>query len=86
LNFHSLPPPEIRAAYEAIETRDNKISNYEMLEHFDPDYYGAVVLDESSIIKHFEGKFRNLIAVLLGPGRKSDAGDNALKLNARQDE
>lgn len=34
------------------------ITNYEMLEHFDPTRYGAVVLDESSILKAFEGKTR----------------------------
>lgn len=37
------------------------ITNYEMLEHFDPARFEGVVLDESSIIKHFEGKFRNLL-------------------------
>lgn len=38
------------------------ITNYEMLSHFDPSAFGAVVLDESSILKNFEGKVRtNLI-------------------------
>lgn len=37
------------------------ITNYEMLEHFNPGDYEGIVLDESSIIKHFEGKFRNQI-------------------------
>lgn len=37
------------------------IANYEMLEHFEPKKFKGVVLDESSIIKHFEGKFRNSI-------------------------
>lgn len=37
------------------------ITNYEMLEHFDTSRFVGVVLDESSIIKHFEGKFRNLL-------------------------
>lgn len=35
------------------------ITNYEMLEHFDPSAFGAVVLDESSILKAFDGKTRN---------------------------
>ncbi len=35
------------------------ITNYEMLPHFDPDYFRAVVLDESSILKSFQGKTRN---------------------------
>lgn len=34
------------------------ITNYEMVEHFDPAEYGAVVLDESSILKALDGKTR----------------------------
>jgi superfamily II DNA or RNA helicase len=34
------------------------ITNYEMLHAFDPSAFGAVVLDESSILKNFEGKVR----------------------------
>ena len=34
------------------------ITNYEMVEHFDPSDYGAVVLDESSILKALDGKTR----------------------------
>ena len=34
------------------------ITNYEMLHAFDPSAFGAVVLDESSILKNFEGKTR----------------------------
>lgn len=37
------------------------ITNYEMLEHFDPGYFAGIVLDESSILKSFEGKTRNTI-------------------------
>lgn len=37
------------------------ITNYEMLEHFDPDKFGAVVLDESSIIKHQDSKTRQRV-------------------------
>src|SRR6267142_2608686 len=36
-------------------------TNYEMLEHFNPSDYQGIVLDESSILKSFEGKFRNQI-------------------------
>ena len=35
------------------------ITNYEMLEHFDPQAFDAVVLDESSILKATEGVYRN---------------------------
>ena len=32
------------------------VTNYEMLEHFDPDAFSGVVLDESSILKAYMGK------------------------------
>lgn len=34
------------------------ITNYEMLDHFNPADFGAVVLDESSILKALDGKTR----------------------------
>lgn len=34
------------------------ITNYEMVDHFDPAAFGAVVLDESSILKALDGKTR----------------------------
>jgi DNA modification methylase/superfamily II DNA or RNA helicase len=34
------------------------ITNDEMVDHFDPETFGAVVLDESSILKSFDGKTR----------------------------
>lgn len=37
------------------------ITNYERLHHFDPSTFIGVVLDESSILKNFTGKFRNQI-------------------------
>ena len=37
------------------------ITNYEMLEHFKPADYVGVVLDESSILKSYTGKFRTYI-------------------------
>jgi DNA modification methylase/superfamily II DNA or RNA helicase len=37
------------------------ITNYEMLKHFDATYFGAVALDESSILKSFEGKTRTAL-------------------------
>lgn len=37
------------------------ITNYEMLAHFDPAFFCGVVLDESSIIKHKDGKTRQMI-------------------------
>lgn len=37
------------------------ITNYERLEDFDASAFGAVVLDESSILKAFDGKTRNAL-------------------------
>jgi DNA modification methylase/superfamily II DNA or RNA helicase len=37
------------------------ITNYEMIEHFDASAFGAVVLDESSILKALDGKTRRLL-------------------------
>jgi len=41
--------------------KDGKITitNYERLHHFDPSEFVGVVLDESSILKSYTGKFRN---------------------------
>jgi superfamily II DNA or RNA helicase len=37
------------------------ITNYEMLNHFDPAKFGGVVLDESSILKSYSGKIKQQI-------------------------
>lgn len=37
------------------------ITNYERLDKFDPSVFGAVVLDESSILKAFDGETRNAL-------------------------
>lgn len=37
------------------------ITNYEMLQHFDAAFFVGVILDESSIIKHKDGKTRQMI-------------------------
>lgn len=37
------------------------VTNYEMVEHFDPDMFCAVVLDESSILKQADGKTRTFL-------------------------
>lgn len=37
------------------------ITNYEMLEHFNPADFGAVILDESSILKSLSGKIRTAL-------------------------
>ncbi len=37
------------------------VTNYEMIERFDPDSFDAVVLDEASILKHVDSKTRRLL-------------------------
>lgn len=37
------------------------VANYERLPKLDPDQFGAVVLDESSILKSFAGRTRNML-------------------------
>ena len=37
---------------------DVNITNYEMLQHFDPNDFTGIVLDESSILKNFSGVYR----------------------------
>lgn len=51
---------EIHYAHHATEGRGHRlvITNYERLEHFDPSEFCGVVLDESSILKAFDGKTR----------------------------
>lgn len=46
---------------DEVEVGVITITNYEMLEHFDPDYFMAVVLDESSILKSFMGSTKQKI-------------------------
>ncbi len=41
------------------------ITNYERLEHFNPDDFGGVVCDESSAIKAFDGKRRAVVTEFL---------------------
>lgn len=47
----------VRSGTEADE-QGLWITNYEMVEHFDPAQFGAIVLDESSILKSIDGKLR----------------------------
>lgn len=48
---------------QAQMTADHRIwiTNYEMIEHFDAAAFGAVVLDESSILKALDSKIRRLL-------------------------
>lgn len=44
-----------------IDMSKIEVTNYEQLENIDCTIYGGIVLDESSILKNFEGALRNLI-------------------------
>lgn len=54
--------------YEArvVEKQDEvqwciNVTNYEKLHHFSPEDFGGIVLDESSILKSFDGKTRKML-------------------------
>jgi len=56
----------IKAEKLSIENQDRLnpityITNYEQLENIDASLFSGIALDESSILKNFEGKTRNLI-------------------------
>jgi len=47
---------------EADESGEKLIvTNYEMLKHFDPSQYVGIVLDESSVLKQYRGKTKELL-------------------------
>src|SRR3990167_1491536 len=48
------------------QATDITITNYEMAEHFDAAAFGAVVLDESSVLKALDGKTRQRLTVMFG--------------------
>lgn len=50
---------DVRYARSQADAGQITITNYEMLHHFDAEAFGAVVLDESSILKATEGVYRN---------------------------
>lgn len=51
----------VRSADEVGGDRGLWITNYEMIERFDPERFAAVVLDEASILKQSSGKMRNAL-------------------------
>ncbi|MCP4264148.1 MAG: hypothetical protein GY907_00665 [Bacteroidetes bacterium] len=44
---------------------DIVICNYERLDKFNPDDFGTVILDESSILKNFDGKIKSQVTAFL---------------------
>jgi DNA modification methylase/superfamily II DNA or RNA helicase len=47
-----------------FETCKFYVTNYEMLEHFDPACFNAIVIDESSILKSLDGKTKRLLMTM----------------------
>ncbi|MBQ1364242.1 MAG: DEAD/DEAH box helicase [Clostridia bacterium] len=53
---------DVQICRDQKDCRDGlNITNYEMLGHFRPEEFSGIVLDESSIIKHKDGKTRQMI-------------------------
>lgn len=52
---------EAHRAYPNIPSRNIVVTNYEQLHKFIPTDYAGVVLDESSILKNFDGVYKSLI-------------------------
>lgn len=53
---------EVHQARQQSDVRSGiTIANYEMLEHFRPEAFAGIVLDESSILKAYDGKTRTAI-------------------------
>jgi hypothetical protein len=53
--------PAVYARHGADSGAKITVANYEMLEHFDPSNFDGVVLDESSILKSYDGATRTRI-------------------------
>ena len=56
----------VRDQSEVISDQRLWITNYEMIEHFDYSQFGALVLDESSILKSIGGRTRQKLTQLCG--------------------
>lgn len=52
---------EIVRNQDQVKDRGLYITNYEMMEHFNPNKFCGIVLDESSILKNFTGKYRKCL-------------------------
>lgn len=69
--FQFLKEAESIGIDDIEHTKDGKFShkivvcNYERLHHLDPSDFAAVLLDESSILKNFEGKIRDQVVAFI---------------------
>lgn len=69
--FQFLKEAERIGIDDICHTKDGKydkkivVCNYERLHHLNPDDFAAVLLDESSILKNFDGKIRDQIVAFI---------------------
>lgn len=69
--FQFLKEAEAIGIDDICHTRDGKydkkivVCNYERLHHLNPDDFAAVLLDESSILKNFDGKIRDHVVAFI---------------------
>lgn len=56
---------DIEQSRDGKFTRKIVVANYERLHHFNPDDFDCVLLDESSILKNFNGATRDAIVVFI---------------------
>ena len=62
------------------------IANYEMLHNFNPTRFGSIVLDESSILKSYTGKYRNqIISALLNSAKSAYSNLKQAAENAKNE-
>ena len=69
--FQFLNEAEAIGIDDICHTRDGRfdkkivVCNYERLHHLNPDDFAAVLLDESSILKNFDGKIRDQVVAFI---------------------
>jgi len=56
---------DIEYSKDGTHTKSIVICNYERLHYFNSEYFKGVVLDESSILKNFDGKIKNQITAFV---------------------
>ena len=65
LEAEKLGIEDIEYSKDGNHTKSIVICNYERLHHFNSEDFAGVVLDESSILKNFEGKIKNQVTAFV---------------------
>lgn len=65
LEAEKLDITDIEYSKQGKHTKKIVVCNYERLHYFDPTDFQAVILDESSILKNFDGKIKNNITAFI---------------------